>query len=75
MSGNSTRKHRSRKAADRPKKPYLEFPLKKAGVHHEGIGFYTLRHGFRTVADARKWLFRGPPPGPQGLVEGFQGHE
>jgi integrase len=27
MSGDSTRKRRSRKAADRPKKPYPEFPL------------------------------------------------
>jgi integrase len=27
MSGNSTRKPRSRKAADRPKKPYPDFPL------------------------------------------------
>jgi integrase len=26
--------------------------IKAAGMHHRGIGFYTLRHVFRTVADA-----------------------
>jgi hypothetical protein len=25
-----------------------------AGVHHKGVGFYTLRHVFRTVADAAR---------------------
>jgi integrase len=28
--------------------------MKTSGVHHEGIGFYTLRHVFRTVADAAR---------------------
>jgi integrase len=28
--------------------------LKKLGIHREGIGFYTLRHVFRTVADAAR---------------------
>jgi integrase len=28
--------------------------MKAVGVHHEGIGFYTLRHVFRTVADAAR---------------------
>jgi integrase len=28
--------------------------LKKAGMHRDGIGFYTLRHVFRTVADAAR---------------------
>ena len=28
--------------------------LKAVGIHHEGIGFYTLRHVFRTVADAAR---------------------
>jgi hypothetical protein len=28
--------------------------LKALGIHHEGIGFYTLRHVFRTVADAAR---------------------
>jgi integrase len=28
--------------------------MKAVGIHHEGIGFYTLRHVFRTVADAAR---------------------
>jgi integrase len=28
--------------------------MKTAGIHHEGIGLYTLRHVFRTVADAAR---------------------
>jgi len=28
--------------------------LKKLGLHREGLGFYTLRHIFRTVADAAR---------------------
>jgi integrase len=28
--------------------------LKKLGLHREGLGFYTLRHVFRTVADAAR---------------------
>jgi integrase len=28
--------------------------LKKLGLHRDGIGFYTLRHVFRTVADAAR---------------------
>jgi integrase len=28
--------------------------LKRAGLHREGLGFYTLRHVFRTVADAAR---------------------
>ncbi len=28
--------------------------LKKAGLHRAGVGFYTLRHVFRTVADAAR---------------------
>jgi integrase len=28
--------------------------MKTVGIHHEGIGFYTLRHVFRTVADAAR---------------------
>ncbi|MBI1913228.1 MAG: integrase [Planctomycetes bacterium] len=28
--------------------------MKTTGIHHEGIGFYTLRHVFRTVADAAR---------------------
>src|SRR5262249_23103030 len=28
--------------------------MKRAGVYRKGIGFYTLRHVFRTVADAAR---------------------
>jgi integrase len=28
--------------------------MKTAGIHHEGLGFYTLRHVFRTAADAAR---------------------
>ncbi len=28
--------------------------MKAVGIHHDGIGFYTLRHVFRTVADAAR---------------------
>ncbi len=28
--------------------------MKTVGIHHDGIGFYTLRHVFRTVADAAR---------------------
>jgi integrase len=28
--------------------------VRKLGVHRDGIGFYTLRHVFRTVADAAR---------------------
>jgi integrase len=28
--------------------------MKTAGIHHDGIGFYALRHVFRTIGDAAR---------------------
>ncbi len=52
-SGRRWVRHTEKSRTDNVSVQFCEL-LKRLGLHREGLGFYTLRHVFRTVADAAR---------------------